>query len=334
MDAFFESPKHGSNSNSGAGQQNKLDDSLSEALADNTHPDMQTSQPMDTNIQFSTNTVGDVSTTDDLVQHHHEQQAMGQLANNLILSEQAADLNNLHTNTQVINDIIQPQQQVAEMSSHVKLEMENGQVVVVDSSQIENVTLVQQGLHTFTDQQQLQSTNQFNHQQQQLTIEHHQLVVNSNGSVATLVDSSSLIGLDSNEQMGASDPMDEDGLDDEHNDDVNLKEIDKFDDSLAMSPCGFGSLSGVASSPYTMNGSNVSTHTFRKTEWDVKKLENYVRISFGDVTPMENMEPSLMNRYLISFFRVIFKGRILCLLIIMKCWLNGKSVCELETNKN
>ena len=98
--------------------------------------------------------------------------------------------------------------------------------------------------------------------------------------------------------------MEEEQLEDENNDDINLKEIDKFDDSLAMSPCGFGSLSGIGSSPYTMNGSNVSTHTFRKTEWDVKKLENYVRLSFGDATPMENMEPVLMNRYLVSFFKV------------------------------
>jgi len=98
--------------------------------------------------------------------------------------------------------------------------------------------------------------------------------------------------------------LDDDDLGDE-NDDVNLKEIDKFDDSLAMSPCGFGSLSGIGSSPYTMNGSNVSTHTFRKTEWDVKKLENYVRLSFGDATPMENMDPAQMNRYLVSFFKVI-----------------------------
>lgn len=102
--------------------------------------------------------------------------------------------------------------------------------------------------------------------------------------------------------------MEEEQLDEDQNDDVNLKEIDKFDDSLAMSPCGFGSISGISSSPYTMNGSNVSTHTFRKTEWDVKKLENYVRLSFGDATPMENMESQLMNRYLVSFFKLAKKS--------------------------
>lgn len=57
-----------------------------------------------------------------------------------------------------------------------------------------------------------------------------------------------------------------------------------------------------------LNGSNVSTHTFRKTEWDVKKLENYVRLSFGDMTPMESMEPALMNRYLKSFFELAKKS--------------------------
>lgn len=57
-----------------------------------------------------------------------------------------------------------------------------------------------------------------------------------------------------------------------------------------------------------MNGSNVSTHTFRKTEWDVKKLENYVRQEFGDTTPMENMEPATMNKYLKSFFEYAKKS--------------------------
>ncbi len=348
MDAFFESPKHGSNSNSEGGQQAKLDDSLSEALCDNTQSVMHVSQPMETEIQFSSNTVGDGSTAEVQQQHHdHDQQAINQLNNeNLILSDQTAGLNTIHE-TPVINGIVQPEQQVTEMPSHVKLEMENGQVVVVDSNQIENgqivvvdprqiengqivvvdssqiengqmvvvdssqidnVTLVQQGqhdMHTYTDQQ-LQS-DQFNHQQQVILQnntpqQHHQLVVNSDGTVSTLVDSGALIGLDG-EQLHASEAMDDDGLDDENND---LKDIDKYDESLAMSPGGFGSIGGVGSSPYTLNGSNVSTHTFRKTEWDVKKLENYVRISFGDVTPMENMEPAQMNRYLISFFRVKF----------------------------
>lgn len=99
------------------------------------------------------------------------------------------------------------------------------------------------------------------------------------------------------------------GNDDEH--DTSLKDID---DTLAMSPGFTSSLSsGVGlgssiSSSFMLNGNNVSTHTFRKTEWDVKKLENYVRLSFGDATPMENMQPSLMNKYLKSFFELAKKS--------------------------
>lgn len=53
---------------------------------------------------------------------------------------------------------------------------------------------------------------------------------------------------------------------------------------------------------------NVSTHTFRKTEWDVKKLENYVRNAFCDNTPMESMRPIQLNRYLKSFFELAKKS--------------------------
>jgi hypothetical protein len=56
------------------------------------------------------------------------------------------------------------------------------------------------------------------------------------------------------------------------------------------------------------NYNNVSTHTFKKTEWDVKKLENYVKNAFCDHTPMEAMQPSLLNRYLISFFELAKKS--------------------------
>jgi hypothetical protein len=60
------------------------------------------------------------------------------------------------------------------------------------------------------------------------------------------------------------------------------------------------------SSTFALN--NVSTHTFRKTEWDVKKLENYVRNAFCDHTPMESMRPVLLNRYLKSFFELAKKS--------------------------
>ena len=56
------------------------------------------------------------------------------------------------------------------------------------------------------------------------------------------------------------------------------------------------------------NYNNVSTHTFKKTEWDVKKLENYVKNAFCDHTPMEGMNPQLLNRYLISFFELAKKS--------------------------
>lgn len=227
--------------------------------------------------------------------------AINQMNNNLMLENNdlgsIQNSNDMRQQTQnlQLNDL----QNNQSIGQQVKIEMENGQVVVVDSSQIENVTLVQQSQqlqHTYNEQ-----SNQFGQQQQVDVSLSNQLMVNSNGTVSNMVDSS-LIGLEGGDQL------DEDQLEEENNDEVNLKEIDKFDDSLAMSPCGFGSLSGIGSSPYTMNGSNVSTHTFRKTEWDVKKLENYVRLSFGDATPMENMEPAQMNRYLVSFFKLAKKS--------------------------
>ena len=46
----------------------------------------------------------------------------------------------------------------------------------------------------------------------------------------------------------------------------------------------------------------VSSNTFRKTEWDVKKLENHVKVAFNVDTSAENMNPSQLNIYLKSFF--------------------------------
>jgi len=91
------------------------------------------------------------------------------------------------------------------------------------------------------------------------------------------------------------------------NDDSNQMDdiensVKDIDDSLALSP------SGALTGSFVLNGNNVSTHTFRKTEWDVKKLENYVRMAYGDSTPMENMEPVTMNRYLKSFFELAKKS--------------------------
>lgn len=45
-----------------------------------------------------------------------------------------------------------------------------------------------------------------------------------------------------------------------------------------------------------------STHTFRKTEWDVKKLETFVRQSYGDTARLEKIEPQKLSVYLKGFF--------------------------------
>ncbi|CAF0966654.1 unnamed protein product [Brachionus calyciflorus] len=97
------------------------------------------------------------------------------------------------------------------------------------------------------------------------------------------------------------DQCDDSNLQDDIDGDISFKQ--DMDDVLSMSPSG-----GLSSGSFILNGSNVSTHTFRKTEWDVKKLENYVRQSYGDMTPMENMEPEQMNTYLKSFFELAKKS--------------------------
>ena len=51
-----------------------------------------------------------------------------------------------------------------------------------------------------------------------------------------------------------------------------------------------------------------SSHTFRKTEWDVKKLESYVRLVFGDMTEVEKISPTLLDMYLKGFFEFAKKS--------------------------
>jgi hypothetical protein len=63
---------------------------------------------------------------------------------------------------------------------------------------------------------------------------------------------------------------------------------------------GSGLLNSTNLPPGYENANNL--YTFRKTEWDVKKMENYVRLTFGDSTAMEKMEPPMLNNYLKSFF--------------------------------
>ena len=125
------------------------------------------------------------------------------------------------------------------------------------------------------------------------------LVLNSTHPAANLTLETSELGV--NSALGLDADGDESNLPEDDQHDTSLKDIE---DGLDMSP-GF---SGICGSSFVMNGNNVSTHTFRKTEWDVKKLENYVRLSFGDPTPMENMQPAVMNKYLKSFFELAKKS--------------------------
>jgi hypothetical protein len=88
----------------------------------------------------------------------------------------------------------------------------------------------------------------------------------------------------------------------------------EIEDSLAMSPNTHISSSDLGSS-FTMSqlanatgGTSVSNHTFKKTEWDVKKFENHVRNTYGDSTPMENVAPQLLNQYINHFFEYAKKG--------------------------
>jgi hypothetical protein len=98
--------------------------------------------------------------------------------------------------------------------------------------------------------------------------------------------------------------------------DPSLKEIE---DSLAMSPNATGtSFSNMSSTDLTGTSFNasvssgpsgiVSNHTFKKTEWDVKKFENHVRTVFGDTQPMESMQPEILNTYINNFFEYAKKG--------------------------
>lgn len=140
------------------------------------------------------------------------------------------------------------------------------------------------------------------------------VVIILTGGSTTAVDTTkgTVVDQSGNDDGGLSSLMDvnqsgADGLDqdDSNLDDANDTSLKDIDDTLAMSP---GGGLGGGSASFILNGNNVSTHTFRKTEWDVKKLENYVRLSFGDATPMENMDPALMNRYLKSFFELAKKS--------------------------
>ena len=274
MNAFFQSPNHHNSSNQAqaAAANNPRNNDMSHELTSETTVENseQMSRPIDLDqigsekIQFET--------LQEVNQRQHQQQ----------LTELAgADI----------------------PSSHVKLEMENGQVVVVDSSQLYSVVLVAAANGAgggdgggggdsasvsgeIIIQQNCEKTTAMlldavaAHQQD----EHN-----------SLVNTSTALGLADHDNKDSIQTNDLDGPNN-----ASMKEID---DNLAMSPGFASALSGLDSQANYM----LNVNTFRKTEWDVKKLENYVRLSFNDLTLMEGMQPAKMNLYLVSFFKLAKK---------------------------
>jgi hypothetical protein len=106
----------------------------------------------------------------------------------------------------------------------------------------------------------------------------------------------------SNAELKPSEDLDED----EDEDDL-IKEINEFG-TLGDLNEPFGDSFPAISSGGDANNGAISSHTFRKTEWDVKKLENHVRLMYGDDTLTENMSPSQLNAYLKSFFEFAKKS--------------------------
>jgi hypothetical protein len=84
---------------------------------------------------------------------------------------------------------------------------------------------------------------------------------------------------------------DDDLEDMDQNDSLMLKDLDLTTSGTSLS---------AAAQAAADAGNNV--YTFRKTEWDVKKMENYVKLTFGEVIAMEKLDPPTLNNYLKSFF--------------------------------
>lgn len=106
-----------------------------------------------------------------------------------------------------------------------------------------------------------------------------------------------------------------DPLEENDDDDLIIKDMDdstfgNITDLFGSSGGGAGAGAGEDSSFNVSDSNNngISSHTFRKTEWDVKKLENHVRLTYGDTTTMENMTPAMLNKYLRSFFEFAKKS--------------------------
>jgi hypothetical protein len=90
----------------------------------------------------------------------------------------------------------------------------------------------------------------------------------------------------------------------EEDEDNLIKEINEYASLADLNDEAFSgdTFAGISDVTNDAANSNVSSHTFRKTEWDVKKLENHVRLTYGDQTVTENMTPIQLNTYLKSFF--------------------------------
>jgi hypothetical protein len=142
MDAFFESPKHGNTNNNSAssGQQQQVSSNLETSIIHNEH--MDTESIGATNVLILNN---NNNNTNDLTS-----------SNNLI----ELRVNNSNNNNN--NDVVEHHAaQLTELTgTHVKLEMENGQVVVVDQSQLETVVVVDPSSLNFGNQQQQQQQQQ------------------------------------------------------------------------------------------------------------------------------------------------------------------------------
>jgi hypothetical protein len=86
----------------------------------------------------------------------------------------------------------------------------------------------------------------------------------------------------------------------------DLEDMDQNDSllfkELGLMAGGGGGGSSMSASAQAAVDSGNNVYTFRKTEWDVKKMENYVKLTFGEVIAMEKLDPPTLNEYLKSFF--------------------------------
>lgn len=99
-----------------------------------------------------------------------------------------------------------------------------------------------------------------------------------------------------------------------HSDLTGCELDDEIDESMPMSPASFGHNSSNFSD-LSFNSQNMScmlgtpnNHTFRKTEWDVKKLETHMKSYFGDTNAIENLAPAVLKSYIDHFLEYARKG--------------------------